>query len=158
MAEKYKLPQITNRIQLIDLINTVQPISETYFVIYTKQADNTKKAHSSEYRKVVMELQKAFANLSKVIPSSTTRGSTFNIDFTGESEGDISITTKVQKGRRNSLSRSQKRAGINLTKETSSKKSKNLKCLIYNIRGYTLLNCQYLFKCKRPKGFKAIGI
>ena len=40
----------------------------------------------------------------------------------------------------------------------SSKKLKNLKCLAYNIRGYTLPNCWYLFKCKRPKGLKAIGI
>ena len=50
-----------------------------------------------------MELQEAFINLLKVIPSLTTRGSTFNIDFTEESKGDISITTKVQKGRGNSL-------------------------------------------------------
>jgi hypothetical protein len=31
------------------------------------------------------------------------RGSIFNVDFAGESEGDISITAKVQKGRGNSL-------------------------------------------------------
>ena len=40
----------------------------------------------------------------------------------------------------------------------SFKKLKNLKCLACNIRGYTLPNCWYLFKGKRPKGFKAIGI
>jgi hypothetical protein len=68
----------------------------------------------------------------------TVRGSIFNINFTGESKGDIFITTKVQKGRGNSSSYSQKRAGINLTKKTSSKKLKNLKCLVYNMRGYTL--------------------
>ena len=56
MAEKYKLLQITNRIQLIDLINAIQPISETYFIIYNKQANNTKKAYLLEYRKVAMEL------------------------------------------------------------------------------------------------------
>ena len=39
----------------------------------------------------------------------------------------------------------------------SFKKLKNLKCLVYNIKGYILPNCQYLFKYKRPKGFKAIG-
>jgi len=33
-----------------------------------------------------------------------------------------------------------KRAGINLTKETSFKKLKNLKCLACDIRGYTLPN------------------
>jgi hypothetical protein len=86
----------------------------------------------------------------------TVRGSVFNIDFTGKSKGDISITTKVQKGRGNSLFYSQKRAGINLTKKTSFKKSKNLKCLIYNIKGYTLSNYWYLFKYKRLEGFKAI--
>ena len=124
MAEKYKLPQMTNGIWLIDLANAIRPISETYFVLYTKQADDTKKAHSSEYRKVAMELREAFANLLKVVPSSTTRGSAFNTDFEGESEEDISIAAKVQKGRGNSSSRSQKRAGTNLTEETSSKRSK----------------------------------
>jgi hypothetical protein len=38
----------------------IQPISETYFIIYTKQANDTEKAHSLEYYKVVMELQEAF--------------------------------------------------------------------------------------------------
>jgi hypothetical protein len=123
MAEKYKLPQITNGIWLMDLENAIRPISETYFVLYTKQADNTEKAHSSEYRKVAMELREAFANLSKVVPSSTTRGSAFDADYAGESEEDI-LTTEVQKGRGNSSSRSRKRAGTNLTEETSSKRSK----------------------------------
>jgi len=79
----------------MDLINIIQPISETYFVIYTKQANNIKKAHLLEYRKVAMELRKAFANLLKVIPSSTTRGSAFNIDFAEEPKEGISITAKV---------------------------------------------------------------
>jgi len=79
----------------MDLVNAIRPISETYFVLYIKQADNTKKAYLSEYRKVAMELREAFANLLKVVLSLTTRGSIFNIDFEGESEEDISITTKV---------------------------------------------------------------
>ena len=68
------------------------------------------------------------------------RGSAFNIDFKRESKGDIFITTKVQKGRENSLFYSQKRAGTNLTKKTFFKKLKNLKCLVCNIRGHTLSN------------------
>jgi len=88
----------------MDLANTIRPISETYFVMYTKQANDTEKAYSSEYCKVAMELWEAFANLLKVVPSLTTRGSAFNVDFVGESEEDISIATKVQKGRGNSLS------------------------------------------------------
>jgi len=40
----------------------------------------------------------------------------------------------------------------------SSKRSKNLKCLVCDIRGHTLPNCWYLFKSKRPEGFKAVGI
>jgi hypothetical protein len=56
MVEKYKLLQITNGIWLIDFVNAVWPISETYFIIYTKQANDTEKAHSSEYYKVVIEL------------------------------------------------------------------------------------------------------
>ena len=153
MAEKHELLQKNNSIQLIDFITAIQPISKTYSVLYSKQANNTEQAYLLGYRKVVIELREAFVNLLKVIPSSTTRGSIFNVDFVGESEEDISITTKGLKRKS-----SRKRVGINLTKETSSKKSKNLKCLACDIRGYTLPNCQYLFKCKRPKGFKAIGI
>ena len=95
MVEKYDLLQIANRIQLIDLINTIQPISEPYFVIYTKQANNTKKAYLLEYRKVAIELWEVFANLLKVVPSLTTRGSIFNVDFAGEPKEGISITAKV---------------------------------------------------------------
>ena len=40
----------------------------------------------------------------------------------------------------------------------SFKKLKNLKCLAYNIKRYTVPDCWYLFKCKRPKRFKAVGI
>ena len=86
---------MANRIQLIDLINVIRPISETYFIIYTKQANNTKKAYLLEYYKAVIELREAFVNLLKVILSLTTRGSIFNVDFVGESKEDISITAKV---------------------------------------------------------------
>ena len=37
------------------------------------------------------------------------------------------------------------------------KKLKNLKCLVCNIKGHTLPNYWYLFKYKRPKGFKAVN-
>jgi len=40
----------------MDLINIIQPISKTYFVLYTKQVNNTKKAPLLEYCKVVIEL------------------------------------------------------------------------------------------------------
>jgi len=40
----------------MDLANAIRPISETYFVLYIKQANNTEKALLSEYRKVVIEL------------------------------------------------------------------------------------------------------
>ena len=79
----------------MDLINAIRPISETYFIMYTKQANDTKKAYLLEYRKVAIELREAFANLLKVVPSLTTRGSVFNVDFVGESEEDISIAAKV---------------------------------------------------------------
>jgi len=148
---------MTNGIWLIDLANAIRPISKTYFVLYTKQVNNTKKALLSEYRKVVMELREAFQTLSKAVPT-TARGSAFNVDFVGEPKEGISIAAKVQKGKGNSLSRSWKRVGINLTKETSSKRLKNLKCLVCNIRGHTLPDYWYLFKSKRPKGFKAVGI
>ena len=44
----------------MDLVNVIQPISETYFILYIKQANNTKKALLLEYRKVVIELREAF--------------------------------------------------------------------------------------------------
>jgi len=78
----------------MDLANTIQPISETYFILYTKQANNTKKALSSEYHKVVIELQEAFQNLSKAVPI-TARGSVFNVDFAEEPKEGISITANV---------------------------------------------------------------
>ena len=87
------------------------------------------------------------------------RGNVFNADYAGKSKEDI-LTTKGLKGRGNSLSRSWKRAGINLIKEetSSSKRLKNLKYLACDIRGHTLPNYCYLFKCKRPKGFNNKGI
>ena len=83
----------------------------------------------------------------------TIKGNVFNTDYIGKSKKDIFIIAKVQKEKRNSLSHSQKRIKTNLTKKTSSKKSKNLKCLACDIRGHTFFNCWYLFKGKRPKGF-----
>jgi len=79
----------------MDLANAIWLTSKTYFVIYTKQANNTEKAHSLEYHKVAIELREVFANLLKVVPSLTTRGSAFNVDFAGESEEDISIAAEV---------------------------------------------------------------
>ena len=69
------------------------------------------------------------------------RGNAFNTDYVGESKEDI-LTTKGLKGKGNSLSYSRKRVGTNLIKEemSFSKRLKNLKCLAYNIRGYTLPN------------------
>ena len=45
-----------------------------------------------------------------------------------------------------------------MIKETFFKKSKGLKCLACDMRGYILPDCWYLFKNKRPKSFKAISI
>ena len=113
-----------NRIWLIDLVNAVRPISETYFVLYTKQVNNTEKALLLEYRKVVIELREVFANLlTKVDPLATARGNIFNVDF-GGSEEDIS-TTEGDIGRGNSLSCSRKREGINSIKEETSRVAEN---------------------------------
>ena len=59
------------------------------------QANDIEKAYLLEYRKVAIELREAFANLLKVVPSLTTRGSAFNVDFIGEPKEGISITAKV---------------------------------------------------------------
>ena len=89
----------------MDFANAIRPISETYFVLYMKQVNNTKKAHLLEYRKVAIELREVFQNLSKTIPTMV-KENTFNADYAGESEEDISIAAEVQKGRGNSSSRS----------------------------------------------------
>jgi len=80
IAEKHELPQMHNGIWLMDLANAIRPISETYFVLYTKQANDTEKAHSSGYLKVATELREAFQNLSKVVPTMA-RGNAFNADY-----------------------------------------------------------------------------
>ena len=85
----------------MDFVNAIQPISKTYFVLYMKQANNTKKALSLKYHKVVIKLREAFQNLFK--SHTIIKGNAFNVDFTGEFEEDIFITTKVQKGKGNSL-------------------------------------------------------
>ena len=85
---------MANRIWLMDLINAIRPISKTYFVLYIKQANDTKKALLSEYCKVAIEPQEAFQNLFIAVPT-TVRGSAFNVDFAGKSKEDISIAAKV---------------------------------------------------------------
>ena len=84
------------------------------------------------------------------------KGNAFNADYTGKSEEDI-LATEIQKKKGNSLFHSQKRAETNSTEEIFSKKSKSSKCPACNIKGYTFPNYWYLFKGKRPKGFKAIN-
>jgi len=77
----------------MDLINTIQPISETYFVLYIKQVNNIKKALLLKYHKVVMELREAFQTLFKAVPIMVKRN-IFNVDYVGESKEDI-LTTEV---------------------------------------------------------------
>ena len=40
----------------MDLINAIRPISESYFVIYTKQVNNIEKAYLLKYYKVAIKL------------------------------------------------------------------------------------------------------
>jgi hypothetical protein len=65
MAVKYKIPQMSLGLWLTDLAQAVRPLSETYFVLYSKQANDPEKSEPSEYRKVAMELREALANLHK---------------------------------------------------------------------------------------------
>ena len=77
----------------MDLANTIRPISETYFIMYIKQANDIEKAYLLEYCKVVMELREVFQTFFKAV-LMTVRGNAFNVDYVGESEEDI-LTTKV---------------------------------------------------------------
>lgn len=155
MARKYNLPHMSNGTWLYDLARAVRPLSETYGVGYNKQARDPEKSDSSEYHKVAMELREEFGNLSKKSgPSGTMRGTTFNVDFGGESEEENPVTEGHQ-GRGNTSSHSRKRAGTNsIEDETSTKKSKKSKCPACELKGHALLDCWYLFEDKRPEGFK----
>jgi hypothetical protein len=134
---------------LTDLAQAVRPLSETYFVLYNKQAKDSEKAEPSEYRKMAMELREALANLPKKGPS-TVRGSTFNTEF---GEEDPASGTEDSKGR--GRSRSRKRAGTTSIEGESSpsKKSKD-QCPACDFKGHALQDCWILFEDKRPEGFK----
>jgi len=149
MAIKYKIPQMSLGLWLTDLAQAVRPLSETYFVLYNKQAKDSEKAEPSEYRKMAMELREALANLPKKGPS-TVRGSTFNTEF---GEEDPASGTEDSKGR--GRSRSRKRAGTTSIEGESSpsKKSKD-QCPACDFKGHALQDCWILFEDKRPEGFK----
>ena len=83
------------------------------------------------------------------------KGNVFNADYTRESEEDT-LTIKIQKGKGNSLFYSQKRAETNSTEKTFFKRLKSPKCSVCDIKGHTFFDYWYLFKCKRPKKFKAV--
>jgi len=158
MAEKYKIPQMSDGIWLQDLAEAVRPISDTYFVLFTEQSNDPNNSEPSEYRKVATQLREAFVNTSKKAnPTGTARGSAFNADFAGESEEENPDAAKGQtKGGGNSSSRSRKRAGTNSIEEekSSSKRSKSSKCPACDMKGHALPDCWYLFEKKRPEGYK----
>jgi hypothetical protein len=154
LALKYKLPQMSMGVWLVDLAQAVRPLSEAYFVTFTKRANKPKKSDPIEYVKVAMELREALASLSKKM-TTTARGSAFNADFNADFAGDDPAgDAEESKGR--SRSRSRKRAGtISIEEESSSsKKSKNPKCPACGIKGHALPDCWTVFENKRPEGFK----
>jgi hypothetical protein len=159
LAEKHELPHIRNGRWLQDLARAIRPLSETYGILYTKQARDPQRSKSSEFHKVAMELREEFAELTKKSASSTMRGSAFNADFAGEPE-EGNPATEGQQGGGNDLSNNRKRAGTNsVEKEANApKKSKKSKCPACELKGHTLSNCWYLFDYKRPEGFKVSSV
>jgi hypothetical protein len=144
LAEKYKLPQMSNGIWLRDIAQEVRPLSDTLYMIYTDQSNDPDKNKPSEYRKVAMKLREAFQSNPK--KTTTMRGSAFNADF-GPEDPDTNGRDR---------SRSRKRAGTTSIEEESSfsKKSKSSKCPACGIKGHALPGCWTLFEDKRPDGFK----
>ena len=155
MAEKYSLPQISKGKWLLDLARAIRPLSDTYAILFTKEAKDPKRSKLAEYHKVAMDLREEFTNLNKKPAQGTIRGSAFNAEFAGEPEEGNS-TTEGQQGGGNTLTNSRKRAGINsVEKEAAApKKSKKSKCPACELKGHTLPDCWYLFENKRPEGYK----
>lgn len=149
LAEKYKLPQMSNGIWLVDIAQAVRPLSDTLYMTYTDQANDKEKSKPSQYRNVARKLREAFQSTSK--KTTTARGSTFNTEFGGEDHA----SDAEDKGRGGARS-SRKRAGTNTIEEGSSatKKSKN-KCPACDYKGHDLQDCWILFEDKRPEGYKA---
>lgn len=149
MAVKYEIPQMSLGGWLQDLVQAIKPLSETYSVLYSEQANDPEKSKPSEYQKVAIKLREAFQSTSKK-SATTARGSTFNADFGGED------TTGDNENKGRGRSRSRKRAGTNSIEEDSNatKKSKN-KCPACDYKGHDLQDCWTLFEDKRPEGYKA---
>jgi hypothetical protein len=148
---------MSDGIWLQDLAEAIQPLSETCFMMYTKEANDPKKSKPTEYRRVAKELREAFAHHTKKT-ARTVRGSAFNADFAGEPEEGNPATGGQQGGGNDTTSR--KRAGTNsIEKEaTNPKKSKKSKCPACELKGHTLPDCWYLFENKRPEGFKVSNV
>jgi hypothetical protein len=87
LARKYKLPQASNGIWLIDIAQAIRPLSDTLYMTYADQANDPKKSKSSHYPDVARKLREAFHNPSRK-PTLTVRGSTFNVG-SPESPPDI---------------------------------------------------------------------
>jgi hypothetical protein len=78
----------------MDLINTIQLINKTYFVLCIKQANDIKKALLLKYCKMAIKLQEVFQNLFKAI-FMVIKGNIFNVNCIGKSKKDIFIIIKV---------------------------------------------------------------
>jgi len=127
LAIKYELPQMSMGVWLVDLAQAVRPLSEAYFVTFTKRANKPEKSDSAEYVKVAMELREALSSLSKKI-TTTARGSAFNADF--------AVDDPTAEERR---SQSRKRAGTaSIEDSISTKKPKSPRCPACNIKGHIL--------------------
>ena len=148
MAVKYDIPQMSLGVWLQDLAQAIKPLSETYSVLYSEQANDEEKSKSSEYQKVAIKLREAFHSIPKK-PATTARGSAFNADFGEDPTGE-------NENRGKGGSRNRKRAGTNSVNEeaNATKKSKN-KCPACDYKGHDLQDCWALFEDKRPEGYKA---
>jgi hypothetical protein len=149
LAVQYKLPQISDGNWLLDLAHVVRPLSDSLYTNYIKEADNSAKSKSSEYRRVAKELRETLQHHTK--KATTARGSTFKTEF-GDTE-DRSSSPEASKGKARSQSR--KRAGTNtIEEEANSTKKSKIQCPACEYKGHALQDCWILFENKRPEGYK----
>jgi hypothetical protein len=97
-----------------------------------------------------MQIRELFQSLVKKAQRMA-RGSTFAVEFAGE-ESTEGEPEEKPRGR----SDQRKRAGTCSIEAESSptKKSKNQKCPVCNVKGHSLVHCWTVFESKRPEGYK----
>jgi hypothetical protein len=99
-----------------------------------------------------MQLRKTFHTIMKKL-LTTTRGSTFNIEFGGEEAPDSSMED-TQTGRPSRPGERKRTETTSINREaSSSKQPKNKTCAACSFKGHLLPDCWTTFEYNQPEGF-----